>query len=155
MINKSTLRTISRKPKIRLAKYGVHGEEYERQLSYLQDAIKLKKGATVHDKLQVIKFYVARHPEVSTRMVCTALQVDPATFHHYKERLEAGHVSYIERREFLAAAIAIIHPDKSKFVIMSQLLARLKECGFALGINTLRDILKKGKYKTHSINQLA
>ena len=153
MIPPKTVRKIIRKPRIRLSRYGVHGEAYERQLNYIKAEIPMKSDAKLNDKLQAIRMFSILHPEASSRMICTALGVNPVTFHHYKNRPLEGRSAYADRREAVLCVIQSIHPDKSQFVNQAHLRSELDERGYHISVNTLRDVLEKAGYKTHSVNQ--
>ena len=119
----------------------------------IQKELNLAPDAPLRVKLDRIEKFCKRHPRLSKRFVCGIAGVDSSTLHRHMNRNKRGKTVYAERRAFALRAIEIVHPDKTKPVIMGRMLRLLDEMHSHVSFNTLRSILHEKGYRTLKVNQ--
>lgn len=122
-------------------------------IELLRRELNIPDGATRREKLVILEAYAAAHPEIPLNFIAKVGGVSQGTLYariHYGLH---GHTQAAERHELIFDLVKLLHPDKSKPVLMAPLYRRIKSAGFKLSLNTLRKMLKGNGYMMFTINQ--
>ena len=119
----------------------------------IRKKLNLAPDAPLREKLDRLEKFCKKHPQLSRRFVCGIVGVGSSTLHQHMNRNKRGKTVYAERRAFALRAIELVHPDKTKPVVMGRMLRRLDEMHSHVSFNTLRSILHEKGYRTLKINQ--
>lgn len=127
--------------------HGLKGERRIAEVARLCRELPIKPNMTRRRKMDILESYLRDHPDVSVNALCEAAGVIRTTFDHHRRDGKHGDTIYARRRHRAILLIECLHPDKNKVVVMAHLLQELKIAGHSMGINTLRDILRKSGYR--------